>query len=48
VIFGPISGFETSSCYLFAPAFTYRHTLLLEIHTSQKETEIFIQRRGVV
>ena len=37
------SGYQTSSCYLFASAFTYRQTALLEIHTSQEVSEIPIQ-----
>jgi len=42
------SGYQTSSCYLFASAFTYRHTALLQIHASQEQTEIPTQHSGVV
>ena len=41
-------GYQTSSCYLFASAFTYRHTALLQIHTSQEHTEIPTQHSGGV
>jgi len=34
--------------FLFASAFTYRHIALLEIHSSQEETEIPTQHSGVV
>jgi len=33
---------------LFASPFTYKHTALLEIHTSQEETEIPFQHGGVI